>query len=348
MPTHTALVTGATGYIGGHLVPALLDAGWQVRVLARTPERLNPAWRDEVEAIKGDAADFVDIVRALSGVDVAYYLLHSMDGKGDYRRRDRELALTFAEAARDAGLARIVYLSGLHPDGPLSDHLASRVEVGEILLGSGVPTAVLQAGVVLGAGSASFDMLRHLTERLPVAVGPKWLRNHIQPIAVDDVVFYLLRAADLPADINRTIDVGMDERLSYVDMMRRYAAVTGLQPRLVFTLPVLTPRLASLWVGLVTPVGAGIARPLVGSLIHHAVKDDDDARTLLGEPPGGTLGFDEAVRRATEGIDPHWWGRALRRTGMLFGLTVGLVAIGTFLTGAVAKLTGEWLRGNAE
>jgi len=210
--------------------------------------------------------------------------------------------------------------------------------VGQILLDSGVPTAVLQAGVVLGAGSASFDMLRHLTERLPAAVGPRWLRNRIQPIAVDDVIHYLVRAADLPPEVNRTIDVGSDEVLTYLEMMRRYAKVAGLGPRLVGTVPVLSPWLASHWVGVVTPVPAGIAKPLVGSLIHDAVKREDDARTLLGDPPGGPKGFDEAVRLATESIDPKRWGRTLARVGA--GVVVTAVA-GSLLT----EPNSAWYRG---
>ena len=316
MSTRTALVTGATGHVGARLVPALLDAGWRVRVLSRNPGKLAPAWRDRVEVTAGDATRTSDVLRALDGVEVAYYMLHSMDGRGDYRRRDRELAETFAAAALASGVERIVYLSGLHPEGKLSEHMASRVEVGEILLGSGVPTAVLQAGVVLGEGSASFDMLRHLSERLPVAVGPKWLRNRIQPIAVDDVIHYLVRAADLQPDVNRAIDVGMEEVLTYVEMMHRYATATGLQPPFVVTLPVLTPRLASLWVGLVTPVGSAIARPLVGSLIHDAVKGDDDAAGLLGDPPGGLTGFDDAVRKATAEVDPARPRRTYARLGV--------------------------------
>lgn len=337
-PERTALVTGASGYVGGRLVPALLDAGWRVRVLVRTPDRLKTDWRDRVEVVAGDAESADDVRRALTGVDVAYYLRHSMDGRGDYRTRDRRLATTFADAARTVGVRRLVYLSGLHPQGKLSDHLASRVEVGQILLDSGVPTAVLQAGVVLGAGSASFDMLRHLTERLPAAVGPRWLRNRIQPIAVDDVIHYLVRAADLPPEVNRTIDVGSDEVLTYLEMMRRYAKVAGLGPRLVGTVPVLSPWLASHWVGVVTPVPAGIAKPLVGSLIHDAVKREDDARTLLGDPPGGPKGFDEAVRLATESIDPKRWGRTLARVGA--GVVVTAVA-GSLLT----EPNSAWYRG---
>lgn len=306
----TALVTGATGYVGAQLVPALLEAGWKVRVFARKPDGLDPAWRDRVDVVVGDATSADDVARALDGMHVAYYLLHSMDPDGHFKERDRELALTFADAAAKAQVARIIYLSGLHPRGEeLSEHLASRVEVGEVLMTSGVPTAVLQAGVILGDGSASFDMLRHLSERLPVAVGPKWLRNRIQPIAIDDVTHYLVAAASLDPSVNRTIDIGMDEELTYIDMMRRYAQVTGLLPRVVGTVPVLTPSLASHWVGLVTPVSSHIARPLVGSLIHDAVKHESDAATLLGDPPGGLLGFDEAIRRATADLDPGQWGR---------------------------------------
>ena len=323
------LVTGASGYIGSHLVPRLLDAGYSVRVLSRNPGKLPAEWRDRVQVAKGDATSDDDVRAALDGVGVLYYLLHSMDGRGGFVARDRELARRFARLAEQAHVQRIVYLSGLHPEGELSEHLASRVEVGEILLGSGVPTAVLQAGVVLGAGSASFDMLRHLTERLPAMIAPKWLDNHIQPIAVADVVFYLVRAASLPADVSRPFDLGGPDVLTYREMMQRYADLADLLPRTIVTVPVLTPNLASHWVGLVTPIKAGIARPLVGSLMHDAVRDEFDAEQVLGEPDGGTAGFDEAIRAALADIDPKLWGRTL---GAVSAAVAGTAVVGGLFT----------------
>lgn len=308
MTQRKVLVTGATGYIGALLVPHLLDGGWAVRVLSRHPEALRGKdWADRVEVSKGSASDAEDMAQALEGVEVAYYLLHSMDGGGDFVRRDRKMAHIFSEAADHAEVQRIVYLSGLHPTGDLSPHLGSRVEVGQILLDGAVPTAVLQAGVVLGDGSASFDMLRHLTERLPAVVAPRWLRNRIQPVAIDDVLHYLVGAADLKPDVNRTFDIGGPDVLTYAEMMREYARVTGLGSPLIATVPVLTPQLASHWVGAVTPVSAGIARPLVGSLIHEAVCDEDDILDYVGEPPGGRTSYDDAIQAATSGFDPRGW-----------------------------------------
>lgn len=329
-PDHRpVLVTGATGYVGGRLVPELLRRGRRVRVLTRSAERLRgQAWADEVEVVEGDATSAADLRAGLGGVAVAYYLLHSMDDDGDFVARDRAMAQTFAAAAEEAGVGRIVYLGGLHPEGELSDHLASRVEVGEIFLASSVPAAVVQAGVVLGDGSASFDMLRHLTERLPAVVAPRWLRSRIQPIAVADVVDRLAAAAELGPEHDRTFDVGGPEVLTYADMMRRYAKVAGLRPRLILTLPVLTPGLASHWVGLVTPVSPGVARPLVGSLVHDAVVTERDLEALAGPPEGGPTGFDDAVRQATRGIDSGRWARRLRRTAAAVGAAavVGSVA----------------------
>ncbi len=297
------LATGVTGYLGSRLVPVLVERPVEVRVLTRDPARLrHRAWLDRVSVVTGDAMDRQVLAEALDGVSTAYYLLHSMDGKPDFERRDRALALRFAQAAREAGVRRIVYLSGLHPEGVrLSAHLHSRKEVGDILLASGVPTAVLQAAVILGSGSASFEMLRHLTRRLPAMVAPKWLRNRIQPVAVGDVLHYLVAAADLPDEVTRTFDIGGPDVLTYAEMIRRFARIDGLSPRVIAPVPVLTPWLAGHWVGLVTPVPAAIAKPLVGSLIHEVVCQESDLQSWVGAPPGGATSFDDAVRQALSG-----------------------------------------------
>lgn len=297
------LVTGATGYIGSRLVPALLDPGHDVRVLTRSRDKLaERSWIDRVDVVEGDATRRRDLDTALDGIEVAYYLLHSMDGGGDFEERDRELARLFGLAAQAAGVRRIVYLSGLHPDqnakGGLSSHLASRVEVGDLLMASGVPTVVLQAAIILGSGSASFEMLRHLTHNLPVMLTPKWVENRIQPIAIRDVLHYLVGAATMPGDPNRTFDIGGPDVLTYRDMIRRFAALNGWRARPIVSVPVLTPRLASMWVSVVTPVPAGIAKPLVGSLVHEVVTQENDIDDVIGPPPGGALTYDEAVRSA--------------------------------------------------
>ncbi len=327
----TVLVTGATGYIGGLLVPRLLDAGWTVRAMTRSADRLRSrAWVERIEVVEGDVTSDADLRHALSGVDIAYYLVHSMDGRGDLERRDRWLAEGFAEAASDAGVGRIVYLGGLHPQGAdLSVHLASRVEVGEVLLEGPVPTAVLQAAVVLGDGSVSFDMLRYLTERLPAMVAPTWLRNRIQPIAVDDALHYLVGAADLPGETNRTFDIGGPDVLTYEQMIQRFATVTGLRRRVIVGVPVLTPWLASHWVGLITPVAADVAKPLVGSLVHEVVRREWDLDDHVGQPERGLLGFDDAVRLAMREARPD---HVLRDALTVTVATVAAAAVGTVAT----------------
>lgn len=294
------LVTGATGYIGGRLVPELLAAGYTVRVLARHPERLAAReWHDQVEITTGDATSRSDLRDALADVQVAYYLIHSLGSGEGFADRDRRTARGFGVVAREAGVRRLVYLGGLYPaDEKLSPHLASRREVEEILLDSGVPTTVLRAAVILGSGSASFEMMRYLTERLPAMVAPRWIDNRIQPIAIRDVLRYLVGAAAMPDEVSRGFDIGGPDVLTYREMMQRYARVAGLPARVVRAVPVLTPGLASLWVGLVTPVPPGIARPLVGSLVHEVVAADDDIKAYIPDPPEALVDFDHAVELA--------------------------------------------------
>lgn len=293
-------VTGVSGYVGGRLVPELLAAGHTVRALARQPARLaGRDWADRVELVQADAGILEQLRPALTGVDVAYYLVHSLGSGRRFEVRDRRTALTFAQAAREAGVRRIVYLGGLHPDVPdLSPHLESRKEVGEILLASGVPTTVLRAAVILGSGSASFEMMRYLTERLPAMTTPRWVDNRIQPIAIRDVLRYLVGSAAMSPEVNRAFDIGGPEVLTYRQMMHRYAAVAGLRQRVIVGVGVLTPRLSSLWVSLVTPVPGPLARPLVESLVHEVVCKEHDIAAYVPDPPGGLLGFDDAVRLA--------------------------------------------------
>ncbi|MEW2219740.1 SDR family oxidoreductase [Streptomyces sp. NPDC006990] len=294
------LVTGATGYIGGRLVPELLDAGYAVRCLARSPEKLRDhPWADRVEVVGGDLTDRGPTAAALRGIDVAYYLVHSLGTGSGFEETDRMAARLFAEEARTAGVRRIVYLGGLAPAGvderELSPHLRSRAEVGRILLESGVPTAVLRAAVIIGSGSASFEMLRYLTERLPLMVTPSWVRTRIQPIAVRDVLRYLVAAAALPTGLNRTFDIGGPDVLTYRDMMLRYASVAGLPRRLILPVPVLTPGLSSHWIGLVTPVPPAVARPLAESLRHEVVCRENDIVRYLPGPPRQPVPFTRAV-----------------------------------------------------
>jgi uncharacterized protein YbjT (DUF2867 family) len=296
-PPIRCLITGATGYIGGRLAPRLVAAGYRVRCLARNAGRLRDVpWADAVEIATGDVRHPDTLRAALDGVDVAYYLVHSLGQRG-FEEADRRAARNFAVAASSAGVRRIVYLGGPQvPDGPASAHLRSRAEVGRILLDGAVPAVVLRAPVIIGSGSASFEMLRYLTERLPIMVTPRWVHNRIQPIAVRDVLRYLVDAAQLPPDVNRGFDIAGPDVLTYADMMHRYAAVAGLRRRILLPVRVLSPRLSSYWVGLVTPVPNAIARPLVESLIHDAVAHEHDLAAYL--PDRALIGFDEAVRLA--------------------------------------------------
>jgi len=303
-PVRTCLVTGATGYIGGRLVPELLAAGHRVRVMSRSPERLRDhPWAGQVEVVRADAGDAAEVARAVAGADVVYYLVHALGGGPSFEDTDRRTAGVMADAAREAGVGRLVYLSGLEPDGEeLSPHLRSRSEVAQILLRSGVPTVVLRAAVVLGSGSASFEMLRYLTERLPAMVTPSWVQSRIQPIAVRDVLRYLVGCATLPAEVHRSFDIGGPDVMTYEQMMQRYAQVAGLPKRRIVPVPVLTPSLSSHWVGVVTPVPAAIARPLVESLRNRVVCREHDIARWIPDPPEGLLGFDAAVGLALQRV----------------------------------------------
>jgi uncharacterized protein YbjT (DUF2867 family) len=294
------LVTGATGYIGGRLVPRLLESGFTVRALARNPEKLaNVPWRSKAEVARGDLNDLASLEAAFADVDVVYYLVHSMGLEKDFATEERRAAQNVVTAARAAGVRRIVYLGGLHPEGvELSTHLTSRTTVGEILIASGIETIVLQAGVVVGSGSASFEMIRHLTDRLPVMTTPKWVHNKIQPIAIRDVLHYLVAAATAEVPKSRTWDIGGPDVLEYGDMMQIYAEVAGLRRRRMLVLPVLTPRIAALWVGLVTPIPSGLARPLVESLHCDAVMNNHDIDTIIPPPPAGLTPYRRAVSLA--------------------------------------------------
>ncbi|KAA9131223.1 SDR family oxidoreductase [Microbacterium caowuchunii] len=300
-----ALVLGATGYIGGRLTPRLLSAGYRVRVLARDPARAAAfPWGSEVEVVEGSAADPEAVATATADVDVVFYLIHSMGAGAGFEEADLAAARAVASAAEAASVSRIVYLGGLHPEGvALSPHLRSRVEVGEVFLDSSVPAIVLQAGVVIGSGSASFEMIRHLTEVLPYMPAPRWVRNRVQPIAVRDVLHYLLGAARVDPQVNRAVDIGGPDAPRYGQMMNGYAVEAGLRQRAIASLPVLTPGLASHWVNLVTPVPRAIARPLIASLENECIVKDRSVDELIPPPEGGLTPYRRAVQLALGRVD---------------------------------------------
>ena len=293
------LVLGATGYIGARLVPQLLSAGHDVRVMARKPAKLDEVpWRRDVEVVEGDVTNGEQVRRALEGQQVLYYLVHSMLSL-DFVDLDARAASIVADAAARAGLSRIVYVGGIIPDQQqLSDHLASREEVGRLLHESGVPTVELRAAAIIGAGSASFEMLRYLTERLPLMVTPRWLRTRVQPIAVHDVLYYLTNAAELPVDVSRAFDIGGPDTFTYTDMIRKYAAIAGLQRRIAVPVPVLTPWLSSHWVHLITPLPRSLVSSLMASLENDVVCNDHDIAAHIPDPENGLTHYEDAVELA--------------------------------------------------
>ncbi len=308
------LVTGATGYVAGRLVPLLLEEGHSVRVLARNAHRLRDyPWHDDIEIAEGDARNRDDVENAVEGIDVVYYLLHAITLGKKLDVAEKEIAQNFALACKAANVQRIVYLGGIanQQSESLSMHLASRVATGEMLRASGVPTIELRAAVIIGSGSASFEMLRYLTERLPVMITPKWLSTRIQPIAIRDVLYYLVAAAQVKEEVNDYFDIAGPDIVTYKEMMQRYAKIAGLKKRVIITLPILTPKLSSHWINLVTPVPRSIARPLVNSLVVEVIAGDHKVSDIIADPEEGLLPFDTAVSLALDrvksgDIDTRW------------------------------------------
>lgn len=291
------LVTGATGYIGGRLVPRLLDAGYAVVATTRSRRKLESRpWSDRsgLRIVEADVSDHDLMVEAMRGCRAAYYLVHSMEAVGRaYAGVDRRLAETFARAAEAAGVERIIYLGGLGETGAdLSEHLASRREVERALASTSVPVTTLRAAMIIGSGSASFEILRYLVERLPVMITPKWVRTECQPVAVGDVLFVLEEVLKLPETRGRTFDVGGADVMTYRDIMQTMAEALGLRRRLIIPVPVLTPRLSSAWIHLVTPLSHRIARPLAEGLRNRVVARDDEIARLTGHP---FLGVRESI-----------------------------------------------------
>jgi uncharacterized protein YbjT (DUF2867 family) len=316
--TPLVLVTGATGYVGGRLVQALENAGYAVRCLARRPAVLEHKVSASTEVVAGDVLDRESLASALRGVDAAYYLVHSMSATGSFEAADRQAAQNFGEAAKAAKVNRIIYLGGLgSKDEVLSPHLRSRHEVGQILRESGVPVLEFRASIIIGPGSLSFEMIRSLVERLPIMIAPKWVNVPAQPIAIGDVLEYLVAALKLPVSQYRVYEIGGADQMSYADIMRAYARQRGLRLRMI-SVPVLTPYLSSLWLGLVTPLYARIGRKLIESIIHTTVVRDAVALKLFAVRP---LGVDAAIQRAIASEEHQFaatrWSDALSSSGAL-------------------------------
>lgn len=337
------LVTGATGFIGSRIVKRLLANGhYKIRCMTRNPEIIYELFDlsgDIVEVVKADASNYLELVEALKEVDVAFYLIHSMEGSTkkwqEFSKRDRIAAENFAKAASQTNTKRIIYLSGLidmkHKD--LSEHMQSRKEVGDILRTSKAEVTIFRAAVILGQGGGSFQMLQYLVERLPVMVCPKWVLTKSQPISVDDMVTYLIKSIELEDTANKDFDIGGPEILSYVDMMKRYSAILN-KPLKIVIIPFLTPRLSSYWVDLITPVKASLARPLIDSLKHEAVVHDNEIQKLI---PIKLMNFEESIKtamkeqvRKTKIIKKQKTSDSLNRKILIFSLiSLGIIG-GTY------------------
>jgi len=315
--TSLILLTGASGYIGGRLLPSLEKRGYRLRCLARHPEILKLKVGPSTEVVAGDVLDRQSLDSALRGVDVAYYMVHSMRSAGSFEDTDRQAARNFGAAAKAAGVKGLIYVGGLGSDEEeLSAHLRSRHEVGDILRESGLPVCEFRASAVIGSGSASFELIRALVERLPVMLTPKWVKGKAQPIAIDDLLDYLMEALQIPTSQYRIYEVGGADQVSYADMMRAYGRHRGLTPRII-PVPVLTPWLSALWLGLVTPLYARIGRAIIESIVHVTVVRDNEALTTFSVRP---MGIDQAIHRALAHEEKHFsetrWSDAISSSGM--------------------------------
>jgi uncharacterized protein YbjT (DUF2867 family) len=316
--TPLVLLTGASGYVGGRLLKLLDSHGCRLRCLARRPAVLKAKVGPATDVVEGDVLDRPSLERALRGVDVAYYLIHSMGSTGSFEQADRQAARLFGDVAKAAGVSRIIYLGGLgDTDEKLSAHLRSRHEVGDVLRESGVPVLEFRASIIIGSGSLSFEMIRSLVERLPVMITPKWVNVPAQPIAIDDVLQYLVMALQLPVSRYRIYEIGGAAQVSYAGIMRAYARQRGIR-RWMISVPVLTPYVSSLWLGLITPLYARIGRKLIESIIHSTVVRDAAALEMFAVRP---MGIEDAIRRAIVSEERDFaetrWSDALSSSGVL-------------------------------
>jgi uncharacterized protein YbjT (DUF2867 family) len=310
------LLTGASGYVGGRVLKELEKEGWRVRCLARRPEFLRAKVALSTEVVKADCLDRSSLSSAMAGTHTAYYLVHSMGSPGRFEQEDREAAQNFADVARNSGVRRIVYLGGLgNQDQALSAHLRSRHEVADILRSSGIPTIEFRASIVIGSGSLSFEMIRALVQRLPVMICPRWVAVKAQPIAIEDVVAYLMAALMLPGEQSGVFEIGGTDQVSYGQIMQEYARQCGLR-RWMIPVPILTPRLSSLWLGLVTPIYARIGRKLIDSMRNPTLVQDTSSLTAFAIKPKGLR---EAMERALHHEDQEFavtsWCGALSSAG---------------------------------
>ena len=299
LPKPLILLTGATGYVGGRLLPRLLDAGFRVRCMARQPERLSHFTHPHLEVVEANLFNYASLVSALRNVNVAYYLAHSLGLATDFEIKEQECAVNFARACHESHVKRIIYLGGLGSGDALSPHLRTRHEVGHIFKNSGVQTIEFRASIIIGSGSLSFEMVRALVDRLPVMITPRWVSAKAQPIAIEDILDYLLGAIDLEIDESKVFEIGGPDIVSYLDIMREYAKHRELR-RLMIPIPLLTPYLSSLWLGLVTPLYARVGRKLIDSIRSDTLVQDNSASKVFPFKPRG---FREAIDRAIKNED---------------------------------------------